>query len=93
MIYVVIQEQEEIPMHFKRQAQIGALLFNKAFTEVLAEYSNYSNIFLVKNAAKFLENTKIKEHTIKLEKDKQLPFRPIYSLGSVELEIPISKST
>ena len=26
------------------------------------------------------------EHAIKLEEDKQLPFRPIYSLGLVELE-------
>ena len=40
----------------------------------------------MKNLAKLLENTGINELAIKLEKDKQLPFGPIYSLGSVELE-------
>ena len=33
-----------------------------------------------------LENTGINEHAIKLEKSKQPPFGPIYSLGLVELE-------
>ena len=31
--------------------QIGALLFDKAPTEVPAKYSYYSNFFLVENAA------------------------------------------
>ena len=34
-----------------------------------------------------LENTRINKHAIKLEKDKQPLFRPIYSLELVELEI------
>ena len=33
------------------------------------------------------ENTGMNKHTIKLEKDKQPPFEPIYSLGPVKLEI------
>ena len=77
-------------VHFKKQAQIeaqvGVLLFNKAFTEVLAKYSNYSNIFLAKYAAKLPENTGINEHAIELEEDKQSSFGSIYSLGPVELE-------
>ncbi len=32
------------------------------------------------------ENTSMNEHTIKLVKDKQPPYGPIYSLGLVELE-------
>ena len=75
-----------MPVHFEKQAQIGVLLFDKASTEVLAEYSNYNNVFLAENAAEFLENTGINEHAIKLEEGKQLPFNPIYSLGLVELE-------
>ena len=86
MVYVAIRKQKEISVHSKKQAQVKALLFDKASTEVLAEYSNYSNIFLMENAAKLPENTKINEHAIKLEEGKQPPFGPIYSLGSVELE-------
>ena len=78
-------------MHFKKQAQIeaqvGALLFNKAPTEVPIEYSDYSNVFSAEYAAKLPENIGINKHAIKLEEGKQPPFRPIYSLGPVELEI------
>ena len=51
-------------------AQVGALLFDKAATKVPAEYSNYSDVFLAKNAAELLENTGINEHVIKLKEGK-----------------------
>ena len=51
-------------------AQAEALIFDKASTEVPMEYSNYGNIFLVKNAAELPENTGINKHAIKLEEDK-----------------------
>ena len=89
-MHVAIQERKEMPMHSERQVQIKAqvrsLLFNKAFTEISAKYSNYSNVFSAENAAKLPENTGMNEHTIKLEEGKQPLFRPIYSLRSVELE-------
>ena len=74
-------------MHFKKQTQVGILLFNKVLTEVLAKYSDYSNVFLVENVAKLLENTRINEHAIKLKRDKQLLFSPIYNLKLVKLKI------
>ena len=78
-------------MHFKRQAQIKvqvkALLFNEAPTEILAEYSDYSNVFSAKYIVKLPENTGINEHAIKLKEGKQSPFGPIYRLGPIELEI------
>ena len=86
VVHVAIREQEEIPVHSKRQAQVGALLFDKAPTKVLAEYSDYSDVFSVENAAELPENTGINEHAIKLEEGKQPLFDPIYSLGPVELE-------
>ena len=86
-MHVAIQKREEIPVHSKRQAQIRALFFNKAPTEVLTEYSDYSNIFLVENTAELPENTGMNEHAIKLEEDKQPSFGPIYSLWPVKLEI------
>ena len=59
-----------MPVYFKRQAQVEALLFNKASTKILVKYSNYSNMFLVENTAKFSKNIKINKYTIKLGKDK-----------------------
>ena len=87
VVHVAIREQKEMPVHFKKQAQIkaqiGALLFNEAPTEVPVEYSDYSNGFSAEHAAELPENTGINEHAIELEEDKQLPFGPIYSLGSM----------
>ena len=68
------------------KAQVGALLFNEALTEVPAKYSDYSNVFSAKHVVEFLENTGINEHASKLEEDKQPSFRSIYSLETVELE-------
>ena len=86
VVHVAIRKREKMLVHSKKQAQVGALLFNKALTEVLAEYSDYSNVFSAKYAVELLENTRINEHAIKLEKSKQPPFGPIYSLGPIELE-------
>ena len=87
VVHVAIREREEMPVHFEKQAQVRALLFDKALTEIPAEYSDYSNIFSAKNVAELPENTGINEHVIELEEDKQPPFSPIYSLRPIELEI------
>ena len=86
VVYVIIREREEMPVHSKKQAQVGALLFDKALIEISAEYSDYSNVFSAKNTAELPENTGINEHAIELEEDKQLPFGLIYCLEPVELE-------
>ena len=70
IMHVAIQKQKKIPVHSKKQAQIRALLFDKALTEVPAEYSNYSNVFLIKYIAELSKNTRINKYAIKLEKDK-----------------------
>ena len=53
---------------------MGALIFNKAPIEVPAEYSHYSNIFLVKNIIEFLKYTRMNNHAIKLKKSKVATF-------------------
>ena len=71
-------KSERNPRPFKRQTQIkvqsrspiGALLFDKALTEVPAQYFDYNNDFLAENAAKLPENTGLNEYVIKLEKSK-----------------------
>ena len=83
---MAIREREEMLVHFKRQAHVEALLFNKTLTEVPAEYSDYSNVFSAEYAVELSKNTGINEHTIELEEGKQPPFEPIYSLEPVELE-------
>ena len=75
-----------MPVHAERQAQVGALLFDKAPTEIPAEYSDYNDVFLAKNVAELPENTEMNEYAIELEEGKQPSFGPIYSLGPVELE-------
>ena len=70
LMYMAIEEQKKIPMHFKKQVQVKALLFDEAFTEILAEYSDYSNVFSVENAAELLKNTEMNKHAIKLENNK-----------------------
>ena len=52
------------------KVQVKALLFDKALIIILAKYSNYNNVFLIKNAAKLLEYTGINDYVIKLEEDK-----------------------
>ena len=99
---MAIQKQEEMAMHPDRKdqieaqskaqsraqsgTQVGALLFHKASTKVMAEYFDYSNVFSAENAAELPENTGMNEYAIELEKDKHLLFGPIYSLSLVELE-------
>ena len=94
VLHIAIWQQKEMVVDLGRKAQIeaqsgaqvGALIFNEAPTEVSAEYFDYSNIFLVENAAEFPENTGINKYTIKLKEGKQPLFRPIYSLDPIELE-------
>ena len=66
---------------------MGALLFDKAFIFVLAEYFDYSNIFLTKNIAKLPKYIGINNYITKLKKGKQLFFGLIYSLRLVKLKM------
>ena len=86
VVHVAIRKWEKMPVHSKKQAQVGALLFNKASTKVLVEYSNYSNIFSAENVAELSKYTGINDHVIKLEEGKQSPFGLFYSLESEELK-------
>ena len=85
-VHVAIWERKKMLMYSKKQAQVGVLLFDKAFTKISAEYSDYSNVFSAEKTAKLPENIGMNEHAIKLEKNRQPPFGSIYSLGLVELK-------
>ena len=49
------------------------------------KYSDFSDVFLQEKASILPEVTELNQHAIKLQEDQQLLYRPIYSLGLVEL--------
>lgn len=59
----------------------------KALITILAEYSDFANIFFKKLVTVLPKHTKINIYTIDLKQGKQLPYRSIYILGSIKLEI------
>ncbi len=59
---------------------------DKAPTKVPSEYADFADVFSTKLTAELLEHTGINNHAIELVDDRQLPYSPIFSLGSVELE-------
>ena len=50
--------------------QFRVLLFDENFIAILADYSNYSNIFLTDNVIVFSKHIKINDYAIKLKKSK-----------------------
>lgn len=67
--------------------QISLFNDDKAHTIVVPEYSNFANVFFLKLAAERLDYTEINNHVINLMDSKYLFYKPIYSLGLIELEI------
>ena len=74
-------------MHLDCKVQIATLIADKTPIIISAKYFNFANVFFKKSIAVLLKHTKIKIHTIDLKKSKQPPYKPIYSLRSVELKI------
>ena len=71
-------------IHPAKKAQLALLLTEEV--TMLVKYSNFADVFSEKLANVLPERTEANEHAIKLEKGKQPPYGPIYSLGPVELE-------
>ena len=86
MVHVAALEVTKMVVHPFREAQIGLLKADEAPTNIPAEYSDYVDVFSPELAAELPEHTGMNDHAIKLEEGTQLPYGPIYSLGSVELE-------
>ena len=54
---------------------------------VFAKYLDFADVLLEILANILSEQTGVIKHAIELEKSKQPSYRPIYSLGPIELEI------
>ena len=66
------------------KAQIALLLTKKV--NIPAKYADFITIFLKKFGKELPEQTSINEYIIKLKKDKQPPYKPIYSLELVKFK-------
>ena len=88
VVYVAALEAPLAGMaiHPLREAQILALIQDKAPTKVLSEYADYADVFSSNLAMELPKNTGINEYAIELQDGRQPSYGPIYSLGLVELE-------
>lgn len=66
--------------------QIAGLIAKTAFIKISAIYTNFVDIFSPNLAFKLFRHTGINNHIIELENSQQLSYKPLYSLGLVELE-------
>lgn len=66
-------------------AQKVILQVDKAVIAILSEYLEYADVFLANLAIELLEYNDINDYAIELVKGKWPLYRPIYSLGLVEL--------
>ena len=82
-----IEATAHINIQVQSRAKVEVLIFDKAPTEIPAEYSDYNNVFSAENVVKLPENTGMNKHAIELEESKQQFFGSIYSLGLVELKM------
>lgn len=62
------------------------MIADEAFTTILIEYSDFTDIFSKESTAVLLENNKIKTHVIDLKEGKQSLYGSIYSLRPVKLK-------
>ena len=74
-----------MPIYFSCQAQVVSLTSKE--TKILAEYSEFSNVFSLDSVVELPEHIGINDHPIDLLDNKQPPYGSIYSLGPVELEM------
>ena len=77
----------ELNVHPFYIPQISGLIAEKAPTKVLAEYSDFTDVFFPDLTSDLPEYTGIKDHAIELVNNYQQPlYWPLYSLEPVELE-------
>ena len=55
--------------------------------QISTEYLGFLDVFLEEEVLILPKATKLNQHAIELQEDYKLLYRPIYSLGSVELKM------
>lgn len=72
-------------VYLVKLTQVRALIFNNTITVVPVENSHYSDVFSTKIAVEILKYSKINNHAIKLNENKHLFFKTIYSRKPIQL--------
>ena len=85
VVYVTSLSLNSIPIYSAQEAQIALLVAKEV--QIPTKYSDFSDIFLKKKALILSEIIKFNQHAIKLQKGQQPPYRPIYRLDPVKLEM------
>ena len=67
-----------------QKVEITLLLVKKV--SIYKKYTHFSDVFSKKFAAVLPKRSDINEHVIDLKPSEQLPYKPIYSLGLIELK-------
>ena len=73
-------------VHLSRRPKISGFIAKETPTKVLANYSDFADVFSPDFASEFLEHTGINDHAIELVDGQQPPYGLIYILEPVELE-------
>ena len=83
-VVYVASVSSKIITHLVRKAYIALFITKKVI--ILAEYTDFANVFLKKLAKVLFKQTDINKHTMKLVENKQPSYKLIYSLGQIKLE-------
>lgn len=84
-IVQIIHLETTMSIYRAWKALITSLLAKKV--NIPVEYLDFTDMFLKKLATKISKRSDTNKHLINLEINKQLPYRPTYSLEPVKLEI------
>ena len=86
IVHVASLSSTLLDVHLSQRPQISGLIAEEALTKVPNKYANFADIFSPDLAAKLPKYTGINDHAIELVDNQQPPYKPIHSLGPIELE-------
>lgn len=68
-------------IYLDKKVQIASQITKKI--KILDKYSDFADVFSEEKILVLLKKIKLNEYVINLEIDKQIPYRPIYSLDPI----------
>lgn len=87
VIHIISFASSELNVYLSCRVQIVLLKADKVPIAILSKHSNFTNVISPDLVAKLAKYNKINNHTIDLLNSQQPPYRSIYSLILVKLEI------
>ena len=87
IIHIASLSSTPLNIYPSRRPQISGLIVEETSIKVFNKYIDFADMFFSDLASKLLKHTEINDNAIELVDNQQLPYKPIYSLEPVELEI------